>query len=303
MVKQALVTILVLVAAVSAAQAQNLIQNGTFEDGANIGTDWFSGTEASLGVWIGSYNTTVVDDPRAAAGVDVAPWNRTLLVDNHVMEHFKWGVNMSQYVGANATAGDEWSVAFDFLKEFDSQFQVRVYGLTALPASGWGNAAGNQAGSVKLWDSQDPNMDGSTANAITVLTSGAAVAASGLFTDATGFAYYQWRITGSDSGGYSNTMELRHWFDNVVLQAGALNVPGDANGDGVCDVGDLGILGANYNTAVTGGPAEADFNNDGMCDVGDLGILGANYTSGAAVPEPATLSLLGLGVLALRRRR
>jgi hypothetical protein len=60
-------------------------------------------------------------------------------------------------------------------------------------------------------------------------------------------------------------------------------VPGDANLDGMVDVGDLGVLAANYGKSgmfLTQG----DFNSDGIIDVGDLGILAANYgvgTSGA----------------------
>jgi hypothetical protein len=56
--------------------------------------------------------------------------------------------------------------------------------------------------------------------------------------------------------------------------------PGDANGDERVDVGDLGILAANY-----GGSgktwAQGDFDNDGRVDVGDLGILAAHYGEGA----------------------
>lgn len=58
-------------------------------------------------------------------------------------------------------------------------------------------------------------------------------------------------------------------------------IPGDANGDKMVDVGDLGILAANY-----GGSgktwAEGDFNGDGLVDVGDLGILAANYGTGTS---------------------
>ena len=101
---------------------------------------------------------------------------------------------------------------------------------------------------------------------------------------------------------------------------------GDANTDGAVDVGDLGILGANYGSTSGKAWVSADFTGDGIVDVGDLGVLGANYgltlaaggyaataaqltalSGGAgigssAIPEPTTLSLLALGLLALRRR-
>jgi hypothetical protein len=58
---------------------------------------------------------------------------------------------------------------------------------------------------------------------------------------------------------------------------------GDANSDGMVDVGDLGILAANYGqsdkTWIHG-----DFNDDGVVDVGDLGILAAHYGEGASTP-------------------
>lgn len=77
--------------------------------------------------------------------------------------------------------------------------------------------------------------------------------------------------------------------------------PGDANGDGSIDVGDLGILGAHYGT---GGNRwlQGDFTGDGYVDVGDLGVLGAHYGQATVVPEPATLCLLTLGAVGLRRR-
>jgi len=58
-------------------------------------------------------------------------------------------------------------------------------------------------------------------------------------------------------------------------------LPGDANGDNKVDVGDLGILAANYGG--TGKSwSEGDFNYDGKVDVGDLGILAANYGTHAS---------------------
>jgi hypothetical protein len=70
---------------------------------------------------------------------------------------------------------------------------------------------------------------------------------------------------------------------NVTLtQSVAEPTPGDANCDGMVDVGDLGILAANYGVAAGAGWGQGDFNNDGAVDVGDLGILAANYGTNAS---------------------
>jgi hypothetical protein len=60
-----------------------------------------------------------------------------------------------------------------------------------------------------------------------------------------------------------------------------LSIPGDANVDGFVDVGDLGILAANYGTTSGALWSQGDFNGDGLVDVGDLGILAANYGTGS----------------------
>ena len=52
---------------------------------------------------------------------------------------------------------------------------------------------------------------------------------------------------------------------------------GDANIDHLVDVGDLGILAANYGKTSGATWAQGDFNGDGKVDVGDLGILANNY--------------------------
>ncbi len=82
-------------------------------------------------------------------------------------------------------------------------------------------------------------------------------------------------------------------------------VPGDANLDGKVDVSDLGILAGNWSGSEKDWFA-ADFTGDGVVDVGDLGVLAGNWGydfSGCAVPEPATLTVLAMGGLALLRRR
>jgi hypothetical protein len=67
-------------------------------------------------------------------------------------------------------------------------------------------------------------------------------------------------------------------------------IPGDANGDGVVDVGDLGILATNYGTTTGATWDRGDFNHDGAVDIGDLGILAANYGQPTAASSHFALS-------------
>lgn len=75
-----------------------------------------------------------------------------------------------------------------------------------------------------------------------------------------------WKYGASTSRG-SDILQVNSVFSRV---------PGDANGDRKVDVGDLGILAANYG-GIDKNWNQGDFNEDGKVDVGDLGILAANY--------------------------
>ena len=119
-----------------------------------------------------------------------------------------------------------------------------------------------------------------------------------------------------------------HFGDNIssmvaiweTIQDANAPVPGDANGDGKVDGGDLAIWQQNYDPLGTGNNtfATGDWNADNTIDGGDLALWQQNYdplgpSDGAAfafgggteIPEPTTLLLLVLGVLpaTLVRRR
>ena len=80
------------------------------------------------------------------------------------------------------------------------------------------------------------------------------------------------------------------------------HIPGDINGDGLVDVADYNIWAANI--GATGQPwSQGDLNGDGLVDVADYNIWAANVGNIASTPEPATLSLLVLGGLAMLKRR
>jgi formylglycine-generating enzyme required for sulfatase activity len=99
-----------------------------------------------------------------------------------------------------------------------------------------------------------------------------------------------WVINGSANGTYpqfgelysNSSMGMRICCNQAAIDANTTRIPGDANGDGMVDVGDLGILAANYGKTSGATWAQGDFNGDGAVDVGDLGILAANYGTGTA---------------------
>jgi hypothetical protein len=80
---------------------------------------------------------------------------------------------------------------------------------------------------------------------------------------------------------FSDSFSQYHVHVYKLTFVAATKVPGDANGDWMVDVGDLGILAANYGTATGATWAKGDFNGDGAVDVGDLGILAAHYGTGS----------------------
>ncbi len=95
----------------------------------------------------------------------------------------------------------------------------------------------------------------------------------------------------------------------LVIELAGSAMPGDADGNGVVDVADLGVVGANFGST-NATLEDGDFTGDGSVDVADLGVVGANWTAAQAagngsalVPEPTTLLLVVMSVLVVGCRR
>lgn len=63
-----------------------------------------------------------------------------------------------------------------------------------------------------------------------------------------------------------------------VADLGTLVLPGgDTNDDGIIDLTDAGLIGANFDLAAPPAPVAADVNLDGMVNIRDLAIIGGNF--------------------------
>jgi PEP-CTERM motif-containing protein len=98
------------------------------------------------------------------------------------------------------------------------------------------------------------------------------------------------------------------FIDDVSVSTIAPLLDGDLDGDGFVGINDLNIVLGNWNLNVPPGNPLADPSGDGFVGIDDLNTVLGNWNAGTppaagVVPEPTTLAVLGLGGLALLRRR
>ncbi|MEM6257714.1 MAG: PEP-CTERM sorting domain-containing protein [Planctomycetota bacterium] len=162
-------------------------------------------------------------------------------------------------------------------------------------AANWGGDTGSGGlnNTEVISNNADPTVDGTASN--------------------NGYEDIDWSTFGAANmynvGSNENTLEgvqdfsaIRAWLDSIL--------PGDADLDGDVDSDDFNILAFNFGEP--GGWTQGNFDGDATVDSDDFNILAFNFGAGSptsislevtSVPEPASLTLLGVAGLALLRRR
>jgi hypothetical protein len=114
--------------------------------------------------------------------------------------------------------------------------------------------------------------------------------------------------------GVGNKWSQDRWFggmmDEVIIYDSVplVSLDGDLDGDGFVGIADLNIVLGDWNNFVPPADPAADPSGDNFVGIADLNVVLGNWNAGtppagAAVPEPASLALLGLGGAMLMGRR
>ena len=91
----------------------------------------------------------------------------------------------------------------------------------------------------------------------------------------------------------------------IIWAALGIGLPGDLNGDGAVNSGDLDLVRGNWGRTDATSSLDGDATDDGIVNSADLDVVRANWgsTAAASVPEPGVLMLVLAGFLSLALRR
>jgi len=289
------------------AQAVDIDDFSTVNRGSSGGTlkwvDLFDPVSQTGGGWVGKAQT---------GGDNVGDW----VIQNGIMDQLAKGGSESRVnllFDISSFEGTGWSFELDLLTGEADNIDLylgiddgdNTVDNTSINA-GW--ATGSDAGPPDAW-SADANPGDENAVWLQVVDLDDYDTAGTLSVELTGLDLSDYDIAALKISNRNGTQRLQ--FDNIALVSGTTVIPGDTDGDGDVDDADLGVAFSNYTGPLapnTGGKtaADGDADGDGDVDDADLGAAFAAYTgplATAAVPEPTSLALLGLGGLALARRR
>jgi len=123
-----------------------------------------------------------------------------------------------------------------------------------------------------------------------------------------GVRQFNLQVAFGDFWASSRHIRMRTGSGISITTSPGGNIPGDLDGDGFVGLNDLDLILNNWNQNVPPADPLADPSGDGFVGLDDLDVVLNNWNNGTpppanTVPEPAGIALLGLGSLAVLRRR